>query len=562
MSSFGTFAKNGHRDHSQKLQLRSSVTGLSNQTNSFTPFYTEDFAGGVPAGWLNTDSSGNGVIWKATTTHSFDGTSLSSTGTTAANGYMLFDSDSAHGVGGENADLISSSIDCSGHSTVHLNFNEFLAYYNDTSTVWVSNDGSTWTLVQNSSAGLSQFSSTTNPHNVDVDISAIAANQSTVYIRFNYKADFSFYWMIDDIKLYELPSADASINKIINPANSCTLLSAAEVVTVNVKNSGGTDITGGFDVTYTADAGTPVTEHVTSTILVGDSLAYAFTATADFSTPGTHLISAHVTLSGDTNVANDIISASVFNGPHVVDLSNTYVNGFEANQDQSGWVTEDGNSDNISWKLSSLLPNNGSMCAEITAATADDWFFSTCFDFNAAYLYKLTYYYRTSSTATQADYEVLLGSSQSSGSMTQQLVGLARITNLAYLPSTSNIVVPASGTYYIGWHVMNGDSVASFRLDDIRITVDSASVGISSVEENILSAYPNPSNGIVYLNGGKNSDNYTVEILNTMGQTISSDKTNSINNYEIDFHNQPSGIYLIKLISSKGISVKQVSITH
>ena len=29
----------------------------------------------------------------------------------------------------------------------------------------------------------------------------------------------------------------------------------------------------------------------------------------------------------------------------------------------------------------------------------------------------------------------------------------------------------------------------------------------------------------------------TVEILNTMGQTISSDKTNSINNYEIDFHN-------------------------
>ena len=64
--------------------------------------YTEDFSNGIPSGWQLIDNAGNGVNWKLTTTGIYNAAQypqlisrLSQNGTTAANGYMLYDSDSS-----------------------------------------------------------------------------------------------------------------------------------------------------------------------------------------------------------------------------------------------------------------------------------------------------------------------------------------------------------------------------------------------------------------------------------------------------------------------------------
>src|SRR5262245_43906632 len=64
------------------------------------PFYSEDFASGLPGSWQNIDNgSPANVLWRYTTTGAMNGfpfdNFLNPNGTTAANGYMIFDSDSA-----------------------------------------------------------------------------------------------------------------------------------------------------------------------------------------------------------------------------------------------------------------------------------------------------------------------------------------------------------------------------------------------------------------------------------------------------------------------------------
>ena len=122
LNSFLSFAGDKNSQHP------ALVTAITNRAEHLdlhktsTPFFSEDFSGGLPSGWQVIDSAGIGVNWHFTTTGTFNTAydSLSVIGTTAANGYMIYDSDSANTtLGGENADLISVSINCSLYPNVH-----------------------------------------------------------------------------------------------------------------------------------------------------------------------------------------------------------------------------------------------------------------------------------------------------------------------------------------------------------------------------------------------------------------------------------------------------------
>ncbi len=564
--SISAFAvKDSRQNNSSINTTHYLISGSNNQINSFTSFYSEDFTGGIPAGWQTIDTaSPAGFNWKHTTTGANNGDTLSGNGTSAGNGYMIYDSDSAqNSFGGENVDLVSGLINCTGHPTVVLNFNEYLKHYNDTATVWVSNDGTNWVEVHNSSSGLAQYASTPNPNNVDIDITSVAANQDTVYIRFNYKADYSYYWMIDDVQLYELPNIDGSVTEITSPANSCTLLGATEAVTINLHNNGGSDINGNFSVTMILDNGTPVTENVTDTISVGGDLPYTFTATADVSAAGTHTIKAYITVTGDTNAVNDTVEVSIFNGPHVVDYSNDYTNGFEPTDDISGYYVEDANADSVSWTISTIFPKTGINSARMTGLLADDWIFTTCLDLDSSIVYNLDYFYRTSSTSTQAMLEIYIGDVQVSGGMNQVIQSNTQITNAFYLPATAVFSPALPGSYYIGFHVQKSDSLVGLWIDDINLTTDSGGVGIKKADKLNVSVFPNPSAGIVYFNSAENvTKGYTVEVLNPVGQIISTYSVQALNNFKVDLSNQPNGIYCLRVVSEKGITTRTISINH
>lgn len=566
LSSISAFAVKDTRQNNSSINTTHYLkSGQNNQINSFTSFYSEDFTGGIPAGWQTIDTaSPAGFNWKYTTTGANNGDTLSGNGTSAGNGYMIYDSDSAqNSFGGENVDLISGLINCTGRSTVVLNFNEYLKHYNDTATVWISSDGTNWVEVHNSSSGLAQYASTPNPNNVDVDITSLAANQDTVYIRFNYKADYSYYWMIDDVQLYELPNIDGSVTDIISPATSCTLLGATEAVSINLHNNGGSDINGNISATFIIDNGTPVTETVTDTIPVGGDHLHVFTATADVSAPGIRTIKAYISLTGDTNFVNDTVEVSIFNGPHLVNYSNDYTNGFEPTDDISGYYVEDANNDSVSWTVSNIFPKTGINSARMTGLAADDWIFTTCLDLDSSIVYNLDYYYRTSSTSTQAMLEIYIGDVQVSGGMNQVIQSNTQITNAFYLPATAVFSPALPGTYYIGFHVQKSDSLVGLWIDDINLTTDSGGVGIKKADKLNVSVFPNPSAGIVYFNSAENvTKGYTVEVLNTVGQIISTSSLQALNNFKVDLSNQPNGIYCLRVVSEKGITTRTISINH
>jgi hypothetical protein len=132
---------------------------------------------------------------------------------------------------------------------VWVHFNErFAQYGSSTGHLEVSNNNfSTFTSVYAAETGLSQNQSTSNPHFVDVDLSAVAANQANVKIRFHWTGAWDYWWFIDDIVVYTRPTYDAAIAARVN-ANEYTVVprlqynNAAIPLSITAKNAGGSTI--------------------------------------------------------------------------------------------------------------------------------------------------------------------------------------------------------------------------------------------------------------------------------------------------------------------------------
>ncbi len=561
VTSFGAGVKSNRHIKTSKVTKNS----IQNRMQTISPFFYENFSGGLPAGWQTLDNAGNGVNWSFTTTGIanqgfYPGLdSLSPTNTSAANGYMIYDSDASNAsVNGENADLITDAIDCSLHSNVHLFFNELLAHYLESATVSVSTDGTTWTQVLDASAGLAQNGATPNPNGVDLDISALAANQVTVFLRFRFVGDYDYFWMIDDITLYEAVGTDAVLSSIDAPQNSCSLLSNAETVTVSIYNNGGTAINN-FDINFIADNGAPQLENVSTTITPGQTLSFSFITTADFSAAGNHTLQVYLSVLGDTVQSNDTANALFFTGPRPI-VSPGYTNGFELTDDLSGFALEDLNHDSITWELSNILPRTGTFCARINAAVANDYVYTSCFELVDTAQYNITFYYRATSTSTPTFFESVLATAQVNTAIVQTLSPLTLVSNLAYVPVSVPFNVTTTGTYYFGFHAVSGDSLAGLRLDDINITT-STGVGIRPVDKGQTVVYPNPSTGLIHLNSTLKSDLFTVTVLNTMGQIVFNKVYSSLSSEVIDLSNQANGQYIVRVISDKGVSNERVNIT-
>ena len=268
-----------------------------------TTIYTQNFSStSLPSGWQNVDNSGNGAgTWaRKTSSHSF-------ASTTASNGFWIFDSDAkGNDSKAENADLISAAINCSGYSHVTLQFEEFFAQYNASSgTVSVSTDNSNWSEVY------SVTNSTDNPHLVKVDISGIAANQATVYIKFNYQGNYDYWWAVDDIKLYEPAAVDVAVSGL-------TLTKyvglSDQAVKGTLTNEGYNNITS-VELSYTVNGGAPVNQSLSGlNIQPFQSYSFQFGQLVQMSTAQVYDITVTASapnLGSDANLANNTQQGTV-----------------------------------------------------------------------------------------------------------------------------------------------------------------------------------------------------------------------------------------------------------
>ncbi|MDB5281551.1 MAG: hypothetical protein JWO06_626 [Bacteroidota bacterium] len=294
------------------LGLIFSAAGLMAQST----IYSQTFGGSFNS-WTTVDNTSGGTAGKWT--HNANATiaspsygSQTNGSPTAANGFAIMLSDG--NTNAVNTDLISPAINCTGHTYVGLQFSQWLAVYSSaTATVSISTDATNWTQIYD---GLSA-STFANPETVQFDISSYAANQATVYLKFNYQATNDLWWSVDDIKVLDLPALDVATLSV----NGDDYIGISNFpITTTIQNQGGTVVN---DVTLTYDIGgadvTTQTFHGL-TLLPFATTSVTFTAKAPLTTVAANTI--NVTASApnggtDANSANDVATKVVTTLSHV-----------------------------------------------------------------------------------------------------------------------------------------------------------------------------------------------------------------------------------------------------
>ncbi|MFM9028694.1 MAG: T9SS type A sorting domain-containing protein, partial [Bacteroidota bacterium] len=494
-------------------------------------------------------------------------TSLSTTGTSAANGFLMFDSDSSGAsIGGEWGTITTGPINCTTYPAVRLTFNEYFAKYEgnptvypNTARVYVSNDGTSWTLIHSADDGLTNNGFTADPNAVAVDISAVAGGQATVYVKFSFTGDWSYWWFVDDVELSEPPAADAGVVGIGDIFNGCTL-SSTETVSVNIINNGASSISN-FPVSYAVNGGNPVTETFTGSIAVGATQAYTFTQTVDLSVPNVYEIVAYTSLSGDVTTGNDSDTILVLSA---TPATTPYTNGFEATDDLSAFSVRDLDGDGSTIDLSASYVHTGALCLRFqfppTGADPENWVFTGCISLTGGTLYRLSYWHKYFALPGNYSHATYLCSGNNASDTLIQITNPATPLDTVYYNATGDFTAPATGEYFIAIRGYGTGVTNTMRIDDISLDFPT---NVNSIEPNSsFEVYPNPSNGVVYVKNTGNSSEATVNIINALGQTVYSNNFSNLDQVRIDLNGQSNGLYTIRIQSATGLFTKNILIAN
>ncbi len=207
-------------------------------------FWSENFSDGTPAGWSSEDVSGNGGEWTwCDDPEQSAGDGCVSfwdlyvdqhgdfTSTSASDGFMVMDSDVLQALPSNHiVQLTTDAIDCSAQTEVFVKFESLLGVFDNPTLGFaflnVSTDGTNWTsydtydiLPGNQGNEPGEIRWTENGQVAVIDISAQAGGESTVYLQWSWEGNYEYYWLLDDVELYDadpasifFPSFDMSVN--------------------------------------------------------------------------------------------------------------------------------------------------------------------------------------------------------------------------------------------------------------------------------------------------------------------------------------------------------------
>ncbi len=251
-------------------------------------FYSEKFNNpGLPAGWSTADPSPNNVLWERCTDtvgncHANLGYPAFA-GTDRGNGFVLVDSDGAGDLASPHiSQLTTSAINCSGKSQVFAVFDTYIGVFDydadQNAVLRVSTNGTDWTtyeLFQGVTGATPNDRFSDNPLIAGVDISAVAANQATVYLQWQWTGDYEYWWILDNVRLTTedpSPKHNLSIGDFFYPVSSYATPASQLgddifAFEVNVSNKGSQAQTGvkAYAYVFEADA---TTGALTSVIFV------------------------------------------------------------------------------------------------------------------------------------------------------------------------------------------------------------------------------------------------------------------------------------------------------
>jgi hypothetical protein len=529
--------------------------------------WTDDFSNANK--WVISSPNGSGA-WTIGVNGPAGGFAIPAiTSTTAANGFALFDSD-LDCSGNQITNLTTKfPINLDTQAGVLLRFEQYYRRFSDSTFVFVSNDSINWVkFAVNKNLANNDFSAldlTINPDVQELNISSVAANQDSVWIRFQFyspntlgaDAGCAYAWMIDDITIDVPPAFDAQLEALEFSQSGCGL-PANDTISAVVKNNGVQSISGFYVNYFTFDGANIVSstsQRYNGTIASGASAKIEFATTADFSAVGQYLLVAWIdSVAGDLNGLNDSLFATIENVQPIV-VAPTYTQGFEVTDDLTGWVVFDGDGDAATWTLSSASPRTGTSCASKAAsATNDDWLFSNCIELNADSNYSLSFYIRPGAVNSVQNLAVTLGLDANPLAVINTYA-VANPTSAGYTNVRIPLTIPASGLYNLGFHITSSASAPTFKIDDIELT--SALVGLNNqkLDANI-NVYPNPANNDVTVAiRHTQTANYTVSISDVLGRTIKTINANNITatDLNIDLSSEANGVYFVKVQSGNAV---------
>jgi hypothetical protein len=189
-----------------------SCSGYNQRSN----IYYEDFNGGFPADWT-VESLAGSVVWEWIN-QGFSGPFPTHPlwSTSAANGWMVIGlglDDPLNGVY-QHCTAMTPSINCSGYEAVRIKFEQYYASHgSEPSFVEVSVDGGVTWVTYVLHEGLSQ-GGTPNPDLVEIDITAIAAYEMDVRVRFRWESFGTTTWQIDDFSIIAPDDNDMVISNM------------------------------------------------------------------------------------------------------------------------------------------------------------------------------------------------------------------------------------------------------------------------------------------------------------------------------------------------------------
>lgn len=281
------------------------------------------------------------------------------------------------------------------------------------------------------------------------------------------------------------PTIDAGIDLVTGPTLGCGLTNN-ETVSVTIRNQG-TDPIAVVPVTFSINGGnTQVAGEYSGSIAAGDTGIFNFNV--DVSTEGIYDFEIAVDAAGDVNAINDVYSTfSITNStPYDFVTQGPYFIGFEADENLTGWSTQNYNNDAGIWTLNGTTnPRTGSQAAIYnynTINAANDWFFSKCLTLEAGSSYDLEFFYRVQSGAYPEGFAVRITSAADNISTISTIQSFTNITNTTYAQSTNTFTVPSTGEYYLAFEATSIADRWNIIIDDITISkVVPVDVGVVSI---------------------------------------------------------------------------------
>jgi hypothetical protein len=536
--------------------------------------WTDDFS--APGNWVLTHDAGTTTDWLIGTTipaGSFPIPAINSA--SAANGFALFDSDFyCDTANGQVGNLTTAMpIDLTGHDSIRLSFSQYYKRFYDSTYVFISNDNATWTRYEvNAPLTNNQFSANNsgiNPDIVSIDISSVAGNQDSVYIRFqfyspdnlNALSGCAYSWMIDDVSLSDFPAVDASLDLAFTGEYCMLPVIQTEPFTLRGKliNKGLAPLTGAkilFDV-YDPLGGIVYQDSTAAagTINVGDTSGF-LTSLGSYLPldTGLYIVDQFASATGDGDNTNDNVAAFAYvsDSMYARDYLDFDINSYGGRLGFQGAPVSFGSvytvyhtseftsstfylaqptlGDHISVSVFDMvggIPTNEIGSTGVYTITAADTG-GTAF---------ITLPFTPSVNVVPGDYVVAIN---------QLDTNRLSMGYTEFLSTPSAEFINLDGGGWITFDSINLVATPILRVNNPSGTLVSTK---NNIQISAFNVFPNPSTGVVYFSGvnGQIEKNVAIAVFNNLGEVVKTFTFESAAHGRIDLSSLPAGVYSLNI---------------